>query len=236
MQLKRFFINPFSKFRIGISKFRTFCENHIANLTANNGGGLFTAMIAETSNLYTSLFGAYQDEDIARAAQKSLTAAKDIIFVEFKDKVSQKEGTIRGQFCEGTPEYLLFFPNGLSEYSNATMANVALLMSRMRETSQLFIAELGQPFADIWSDIDTRYTAARTAQLNQKGTVQTAITNEDAARSSMDVKLFSNLLKIADIYPDQPERCNDFFDETMLPGDGGEDEPGNGGGTPPVNP
>ncbi len=233
MQLKRFFINPFIKFRIGISKFRTFSENHVANLTANNGAGLFTQMIAETSNVYTSLFGAYQDEDIERAAQKSMTASKDIIHVEFKDKVHQKEGTIRGEFGEGSPNYLLFFPNGMDEYSQCTMANVALLMNRMKETSALFVAELGQPFADIWSDIEVRYTAARTAQLTQKGTVQTKITNEDAARTSMNVKLFSNLLKIADIYPDQPERCNDFFDETMLPGDSGDAEPD---APPPVNP
>lgn len=233
MQLKRFFINPFSKFKIGISKYRTLAENHVANLTANNGSGLFTQMIAETSNLYTSLFGAYQDEDIERAAQKSMTASKDIIHVEFKDKVHTKEGIIRGTFGEGTPNYLLFFPNGMAEYSQCTMANVALLMSRMRETSQLFIAELGQAFADIWSDIDTRYTAARTAQLTQKGTVQAAITNEDAARGAMNVKFFSNLLKIADMFPDQPERCNDFFDETMLPGDSGDAEPD---APPPVNP
>ncbi len=58
MLLKRFFTNPFLKLSIGISKFRTLVENHIANLTANNGGGLFTQMIAETSNLYQSLFGA----------------------------------------------------------------------------------------------------------------------------------------------------------------------------------
>ena len=96
----------------------------------NNGGGEFTTMITDTTTAYTNYFGSITDEDTKFAVQQGLTITMNNAVENFKKAVSQKEGIVRGNFGKDSSQYQEFFPNGVTEYSQATLQNVEMLMQR----------------------------------------------------------------------------------------------------------
>lgn len=122
-----------------------------------------------------------------------------------------------------------FFPHGITEYTEAAKENVLTLMQRMVGRGTAHVAELGQPFVDLFTDILTRYSAARVAQLQKIGTTKDLNTDTDAFQLQGADQLFHNLLFIADMFRNQPDIVSDFFDESFVGDAGGVD----GTDTPP---
>jgi len=145
INLKRFFENLFDTDRISDDNIRKFSNDHIQRLVAANDDGNLTDMINATVGAYTTYFGAITDEDTAFALQQARTIAVDKIIEEFKNAVSQHEGLVRSTFGKGTPEYEEFFPQGITEYRQATKQNLPTLTKR--------IADAGVKYQANWAMI-----------------------------------------------------------------------------------
>lgn len=218
MNFKKLFANFFNDKEISDEELKDFSQDGIARITANNGGGLFTTILNDTVNAHTAYFGAITDKDVKFAVQQSLTMSKDNIVRTFKQTVSEKEGIIKGSFEGGvnSPEYQQFFPLGLTEYANATMGNIELLMSRMVTASGNNAGVLGAAFAAIWVTIQTNYNTARSLQLNKKGEVGVAREAVDTNRLPLELQWCKNLHFIGYTYPGQPDICATFFNQSLL--------------------
>lgn len=214
--LRTWFANPFADRNISYEKLKVFAADVIARLTNNNGTGLFTAVLAQLVVAYQNYFGDITDVDLAAAVQKSFTASKDNLFKTFKDSVSQQEGLVRSKFGKGTPTYMEFFPLGLTEYSNATMANVETLMTRMANRGQAYVADLGSDFANLFQNILTNYQAARTAQLGRKSVTSDERTERHATRAELEIELFRAMFTVGLNYPGNVDRCMDFFNQSII--------------------
>ncbi len=216
MDFRKFFTNPFASLSIGYEKFRKFCDVHIQRIAAQNTNGKYDTMLTETTDSYILFFGTMTDEDTKFALQQSLTKSTNNIFEEFKGTVSKKEGIVKGNFGKDSAEYQEFFPNGLTEYSQATFGNVDTLINRIVTASEAHITELGQPFVDLFKDIRTRYTTARANQLKKIGEVQGSKTASGNARENLESQLFKNLLALAMEFMDNPDAGMAFFDQSIL--------------------
>ena len=212
--------------KIGLDKFRKFCEVHIQRLASQNVDGKYDEIIAQTTDGYTTLFGAMTDEDTKFAVQQSYTKSVNSVVEEFKQKISQKEGIVRGNWDKGSPVYEEFFPLGLTEYSQANLGNVETLMKRIVTVSDAHITELGQPFADLFKDIQTRFNTARTNQLKKIGEVKGTKEASSNARADLENQLMKNLLTLAMEYMDNPDAGAAFFDQSILKSSGGKEEEG----------
>ena len=226
-QLSSFFINPFIRLiaRVGVEKFRKFFEKHIQLTTAKNTGGEYTQIIADSNAKYSEFYDSYLLEDTSSAIQQGMTITVDNIITEFKAKVKQNEGLIRSKFNVDTAEYQEFFPHGITEYTGANKEDVLTLMERMVNRGTAYLAQLGQPFVDLFTDILSRYSAARTAQLQKMGTTKDLDTQTDQFQVEGADQLFHNLLFIADNFRNQPEIVTDFFDESFIASGSGDDAP-----------
>lgn len=216
MDLKSFFKNPFSAMNVGSDKFRKFCEIHIQRIAARNDGGKYDTMLTETTDAYTTLFGAMTDGDTKFAVQQSYTKATNSVVEEFKQKISQKEGTIRGNWNKGTSVYQEFFPLGVTEYSQATLGNVETLMNRIVTAAEAHAAELGQAFVDLFKDIRSRFITARANQLKKIGEVKGSKTAFGNAKGGLEKQLMKNLLTLAMEFMDDPETGAAFFDQSIV--------------------
>lgn len=221
MDFKKFFENHFATAKnqhISDVEMKNFSQDGIGRITANNGGGLFTTMLNDTVTAHTGYFGAITDKDIKLAVQQSLTTSKDNIVKTFKTTVQEKSGTIQGAFTGGkkSPEWQEFFPLGLTEYTNATMGNIEILINRMVTASNAHIAELGAAFAGIFTSIQSNYNTARNLQINKKGEVGVALEAIDTNRLPLELQWCKNLHFIGFTYPGNPELCATFFDQSLL--------------------
>jgi hypothetical protein len=172
MDLRKLFKNHFDTKEISDDTLRKFAEIHLERLSANNGTAQFTAMITATTTAYTAYFGAMTNEDTKFAIQQGLTITMKNIVDKFKKYVSQKEGIIRGNFGKESAAYQEFFPLGVTEYSNANLANIEVLMKRIAAAAERYQADLGANLLTDFEAMLASFQNARQAQLTKIGEVQ----------------------------------------------------------------
>ncbi len=226
MNLRSFFKVVFANEQISDEKLAKFTEIHIQKMAANNNNGRYTTLITEASAAYEAYFGAVKEEDTKYAVQQSHTKSMQAVFEEFKKTVSQKEGAVRSNWNVDSPTYQEFFPLGVTEYSTSTLANVELLMNRMVTAARAHEKELGEAFLTIFTDIETRFIAARTTQLHKKGEVSGSKDAAARKRDNLERQLMKNLLTLALEYMGDPDRGMDFFDQSFIHKVGGKEEDG----------
>jgi hypothetical protein len=216
INLRNFFEIAFDAPDISDDKLRKFSEVHLRKLTANNGDHSLDSLVADTTAAHTSFFGAITDEDTHTAVRQGLTQAMNKAIADFKERVSRREGMIRDVWGKAAPEYLEFFPQGLSEYSGATLANVETLMTRMVNASTAHKDQLGQAFVDVFVGLKKAYVDARTAQLDKQAAVLGSKTEAAEGRAALERQLMVNVLTLALKFLGDPDRGLDFFDQSII--------------------
>ena len=216
-QLERFFENPFDTREISDDNLKKFSEDSLRRMSAAlDDGADPEGILAATAAAHNDYFGALTDEDTKTAVRKALTISMNSVLVEFQRTVSRREGTIRGEFGAESPQYAEFFPSGLTEYANATLANVETLMTRMATASAKYKDALGKAFVDRFAGLLTQFKAARTQQLEGKGDVAVCNTTTKEKRDALLLQLFDDLLVLARRHKGEPERVADHFDQSII--------------------
>ena len=160
-----FFTDLFDRVAITDARLQVFTRFVIAALTANNLGGVFTALIASLMAVYTTYFGNYATKNVSIATKKGSTSSLNTVSRLFADTVRIKYNAIAAVYPIGTSVYIEFFPNGLSEFSKLTRANILEVSHRMSVKATQYMATLGgAPFAAIFSTLETNITAATGTQ------------------------------------------------------------------------
>jgi hypothetical protein len=225
--LRTYFTVVFDTPRISDDKLRKFVEVHLKRLAANNPGGIFSSLLAATTTAYDDYFGAITDEDTKAAIQKGLTKTMNDTLEEFIRAVRRREGTIKGEFDKDSAAYLEFFPQGLTEYNQSTLANVETLMARFVNASTKHVAELGQPFVDRFVGLKQAFVAARAAQLTAMGEVKGEKLGTAEARTALEDQLMDNVLTLAMKFKRDADTGMSYFDQSIIrpAGEGDDEEP-----------
>lgn len=203
LDFDKLFTNQFDSKRISDDRLNKFTLEHLPLLA---GYARFAALVAPTQTAYEGYFGAISDEATKSAIQVSLTRAMERALGDFKKKASQHEGAVRSKWGEDAPEYLRFYPQGITEYTNATMANVDEKLKRYEKALTdlgsaldpqvtadfLNAGQNGQPAGAI-----VRFRAARTAQLAAKAATATGKGASQTTRDVLELQLQKNLLSVA---------------------------------------
>lgn len=216
MNLKTFFKNHFDTKEISDDNMRKFAEIHLQRLSANNGGGEFTTMISDLTTAYNSYFGSMVDEDTKFAVQQGLTKTMNNAVEAFKKAISQKEGLVRATFGKDSAEYQEFFPTGATEYHNATLRNIEMLMERFVTAANKYSVQLGPALETEFQGYLTTFTNAREAQLVKKGEVAESNTDTSVKRDGLENELMKNVHLIGAMYIGDVNRCMDFFDQSFI--------------------
>jgi hypothetical protein len=232
INLETLFKNHFDTKEISDDNLKKFSETHIERLNNNNTDGSFTAMITATVAAHVAYFGAMTSEDSLSTVQQGATVTINNIVKAFKKAVSQREGLVRGRWGTEAPQYQEFFPEGLTEYSNGTLANMELLMKRMATATTTYTTELGAEVTTEFTDFLDNFKAARAAQLGKIGGVKGKKVETSVKRDVIEIQLHQNLHKIADKFPGDVPKCMVFFDQSFLRDEKPENEDTPAGPTP----
>ena len=215
----RFISDLFEGPKIINARLQVFLRMVIVSLTANNIDGAFTALIATLTTAYTSYFGNFETKNVTIAERIGKTRSLDIESRLFADTVRSKYSTIEAVYAIGTPVYLEFFPYGLNEISELSRTNIQAISHRFATKTTEYKATLGgQPFADIFTDLETGITNALEAQDVKKANVHNITTDLIVSRKPVEDQLMKAMFMVgAKFWPNQAV-CRSYFDFSVLYG------------------
>lgn len=210
------FKNHFGSRLISDNSIRKFTEIHLQRLTANNGGGEFNQILADTQTAYNQYFGSLNEKDTNFAVQQGLTISVRKVLTEFKKFVSSSEGLVRAQYGKKAAEYQEFFPSGLKEYWHLNLANAEKVMQRFYKAADRHSAVFGNSLKNLAQTLLTEFKEARKNQLKKKGEVSDKKSTTRDRRKNLELQLIKNLHYIGYLFPGDVDKCNNFFDQSFL--------------------
>jgi hypothetical protein len=216
IRIARYFENTFADREISDNEIRAFAEDALSRIVAGNVAGIYNTTIAELDTALPGFSGKVATEATAAAIRKARTAATNALMDEIKGKWTRREGRIKDAFGVGSETYLEFYPNGVSEYRDATMTTMGDLLDHYAKAAAAHVAELDQAFADEWSAYETRWATVRGEQVKRKGAVSGAATQSGDARTALELALQRAVLTVALANIGQPERAAQFFNQSLL--------------------
>jgi hypothetical protein len=216
INLKRFAVNHFNTKNISDFSLRLFAEITWSSLIANNNAGVYDKLITDTGAAYTDYYGALTDEETKSAIKEGKTISMYAELKNFKETVQQKEGAVRGTFGHESGVYQEFFPQGLTEYTVATLTNVETLMGRFAVIAAAHQAELGVDFAALFANLKTSFLAKREAQLKAISDVKSKKAATKKFRGVLEKQLMVDVLTVAANNVGKPDVMKVYFDQSFL--------------------
>jgi len=215
LKFESVFKNHFESNKISDDNLAKFALDHISRLQASAEPAL-QALVTEVGSAHADFTNRVSNEDQKTVQRISLTHTTDELIQDFKAEVSRQEGLIRSMFGKDTPEYLLFFPQGVSEYANAVKANVQTLMERIDATMQAHANVLPQTVVSRFSTLSEDYRLSRSNQLQRAGDVSTGKASTASMRTALELALLRSMHTIAASYPGNVVQCTAFFDQSII--------------------
>lgn len=214
--LNRFFKNPFLDPAISHPELQGFSEDHLAKLDAANEGGIYDAILVDTSAAHSGYFGELTNVSLRAALQKAATQTMALRWQEFvKWMISKGEARIKDRAEKPSAVYTEFFPAGLTEFHGVTNADGQTLANRIKLSAATHADLLGADFQTKVDALVDGYETARRAQMAQKGGSADTRGNRDDAKLLLQNRLFDNLLFFAGAQKD-PDKCTLYFNQALL--------------------
>jgi hypothetical protein len=230
IDLYRFFVSPFGDEDISSSELDNYTPAHLAALVANNPGGVLSSAITITANLHAAFGGTISSETVKLGLQKAATQAKEDFRAALPDEISKIHGAALAKYGRRSPVMLEIFPGGLESFHVATDNELDELFTALVTALEARSADLTAAPHDAAEALQTTWTSlygsANTAKANRGSTAE----SRRAAGRALRLQLFRNLLQLAALFPDQPEKAALYCPQHLLENAAAPKPPGN----PPV--
>lgn len=211
INLRVFPKNHFDTKEISDDNIDLFTQDHIERLKANNPDGKWDAIIAATEAAHQIYFTAKSEERHSTAVKEGATVTVENLATQFKALVSQKEGIIRGTWGKDSAIYQEFYPQGVTQYTNATYGNIKDLMDSYVQACTDHEAELPANFKETFTKLRDDFALARSAQLNKMGDVSGDKLATAEKRDVLEIQLMKNVLAIAADNVGNPDIIEVYF-------------------------
>jgi hypothetical protein len=216
ISLNRYFTNPFLTKEISKSELKVFAEDHLAKVTAANKDGGYDELLTTTNVAYTNYYGQLSDGLLSQALQKAATHTMTQRWEELVKWITTKgEARVKDRADKPSALYIEFFPHGLSEFHNATVADGSTIAERFLQSTEKHNVLLGEDFVTKAGEMVESYLDARRLQMEGKGDKTLARKTGGDLKADLQNCLFDNLLALAKKCKD-PEQCSLFFDQSLL--------------------
>ena len=216
IQLLKYFALMFISPRISRSRLKDFCESHIARLLANNPGGIFTTILTAITDAYNAYFGHLASEATNVAVQKGKTAGMAESRMVLEKLISKDEKLFDFKYGFGSPTYLEFIPRGLTEYNDADIATFGTITLRLKGVIATHAADFDTDFIDEYNQKQQIFVDNRAAQNLLFGKVAGERSDIATSKAVVCNQLTYNLLTIAREYIGHEDKCDVFFDQSIL--------------------
>ncbi len=231
IQLTRLLENPFDDSKISIPELLSFTTDHIQRMIANNPSNELDARIAATQSSLTLVMGTVTDDATKLAIRMARTQAKDNFRAALPGKVAQIAGAVTAKYGADSEQMTECFPQGRKVFSDSTEDQVANHLQTLINGLTEYQAALGaQPLADATALL-TGWNAVHDAKGTAAGAKTATQDDKRNARENLQLMLFLNLIKLAEMFARQPEKLALYMRQSLL-----EDHPQHPPTPPPPTP
>lgn len=177
------------------------------------------------------------------AFQKGSTAGENVAWEAALKEVRRKEGTLRGVYDKGSPQYLQFFPQGLLVFNKARKGDRLDLLDNLILRFTNFAADFPGAAGTLTSTKST-YMASAGTQADAKGEVKGGRSQRDLSRLALANNMHEVWLIMAGANLGNPDVVKTFFNVSIFNKGTNADTDGKGllrfrvtnsGGTPLIN-
>lgn len=229
IDLRKIFKNWFKDPIISFSELLKYASRHLQRMVANNPGALLNARITATQTALASVESGVTDVGTKLAIQEGKTATKKAFRDALPENIRRIHAAVVVAYGDPSPALTECFPEGRSvfktcrdeEVDNKLGQLLACLTPRQAEIGATAVNNAGG-LHSTWTAI---YAAQGVAMAQREGTAD----SRDAAKASLQLQLYLNVLFLAQSFPDQPDKCDLYCPQQYLHNaQAAEDEP-----TPP---
>jgi hypothetical protein len=211
------FGNIFDDKNIINTRLLNFARNAKANLVKQNTATEYDAQITLLTNTIEALEDDLGGIDTGLTVQKGKTRTNNQVLAAFKKTMSDEEPFIaRALGGSGTAAYLEFYPNGITEYGNATKTNMPTLTSRINKAATKYTTQLGALLSATLQGYAALWEASREDQELQKGGVKDGRAERSTTRYDLEIALVKTIHHIAERFAGDVDKCKSFFSFHLL--------------------
>ena len=234
--LSRFLDNPFDDARISLGTLLAFTPDHVQRMIATNPGGELTPRIAATQSALQRVADTLSDDTTRLALRKARVQAKDNFRETLPAAVAKIFAAVTAKYGVDSIILIECCPQGRSIFSSSPDTGLEAHLRTLVSGITAHVADLGQPLVAEATGLRTGWAALLTASAAATGAKTSTKESKQQARENLQLMLYLNLLKLAELFPRQPEKLalymqQSYFDEPAP----AEDVPVPGPAPMPVN-
>ena len=214
--LSRFLENPFDSRDISLAEQVAFTTDHLERMGANNGGGELTARITATTSAFQLVSDCYEEDLAKLGLRKSKKQIKDDFRAGIPAEVGRILGSVVAAYGVDSPQELECCPQGRSVFATCRDDLVSGHLQALLDGITAHAADLGAPVVTRATTLHTSWVAIYAASEASTGAKTTTQEEKRLARENLNLMLFLNLLKIAEMFPRQPEALALYMRQDLL--------------------
>lgn len=206
------FLSP----QLSYSALQDFTEDHIQRLIANNPGGIFTTILTAVTAAYNAYFGDLASKQLNEAVQENKTAALNESRVNLLKLLSDNEKLVKYTYRNDLPVYQDFYPQGMTAYNRATIAELEILGTSYKDALTNHAADFTPAFITEYNTTFQIFKDNRAAQQLAKGAVSGERSDLGNTKAALAEQLTRNLLTIAAQYVGDATKADMYFNQQII--------------------
>lgn len=202
---------------VTLSRLQKYLLDVIQRLTLDNPGGTFAALIADLTTHHTALFGSMADADAGISQRRTSAQQMWGAVADLQHQLEEDEDLIDYKSKKTPAIRLAFFPNGRTEYAQATLLTADLLFSRTEKAALAHATALGAEFdAARYTSLYAAFKAGRDG--TGAGDEQSAKARAEAQhhRDDLTHRLTDAVKLVAAHFPRDEARAAAYFRVALL--------------------
>jgi hypothetical protein len=229
--LASFLENPFDDDGISMAELIAFTTDHLQRLSANNAGGELTARIAATTSSLATVEDCVTDDQGRLGLRKARKQAKDDFRLQIPTDVKRIEAGFIAAFGADSPVLLEALPQGRTIFQTCRDDQVEVHLQTLLDAATTHQASLAPATLTQAATLKNNWVTIYQASETSTGAKTTTQEGKKLARENLQLMLFLNLLKLAEMFPRQPEKLSLYMMQHLLENPSSPEEP-----EPPVPP
>lgn len=214
--LSRFLENPFDDPNISIAELLAFSTDHEQRMIANNQGGELSARIAATTPAINLVADCFTDDQTKLGLRKARKKAKDNFRKTLPDAVAKLVAAVTARYGNDSPEVTECVPQGRTIFSTSHDDQVGNHLQTLLTAITAHQADLGAPLVAEATALKNAWAGIYLASEQSTGAKTTTEEEKRLARQNLQLMLFLTLLKIAEMFPRQPEKLALYMQQHLL--------------------
>lgn len=214
--LTRFLDNPFDSKEISLAELLAFSTDHLERMIANNPGGELSPRITATTSALDLVVDCTTDDTTRLGLRKARKLAKDNFRTALPAAVARLLGAVAYKYGPDSPEVLECCPSGRSIFSSCTDDTVENHLQTLVNAITAHAADLGAPVVAEATALMTGWATIYAASESSTAAKTTTQEGKKMARENLQLMLFLNLLKIAEMFPRQPDKLTLYMQQNLL--------------------